>query len=241
MDFFTDASFNSEKKMAGIGCVCVDKANGEVSHHSSCIKVENIQLAELCALMFGVQKALLSGAKTVRIVSDSMASINILHKYINCVDGAKLSSEQKKFIKHLEQTPMQKEVLDKMIDVFINSSITFQFAHVNGHQETRESGSDAYWNKRADRASKKGRILAQTLFEQSVLRGVEQFLETNTDEQTDDWRARIQVPFIQNKKKDKIQRPKKVVHHRKENPKRTSRSEGINLRIINKVYVGRGR
>ena len=241
MDFFTDASFNAEKKIAGIGCVCVDKTNGEVSHHSSCIKVENIQLAELCALMFGVQKALLSGAKTVRIVSDSMASINILHKYINCVDGVKLSSEQKKFVAHLEQTPMQKEVLDKMIEVFMNSGITFQFVHVNGHQETKESGSDEYWNKRADRASKKGRILAYTLFEENALRGVEDLLETKTLEQPDDWRSRIQVPFIQNKRKEKTVRPRKVARHKKENQKRSNRSDGINLRIINKVYVGRVR
>ena len=241
MDFFTDASFNAENKIAGIGCVSVDKVNGEVSYHSSCLKVENIQLAELCALLVAVQKAFFSGARAVRIVSDSMASINILHKYINCVDGAKLSSDQKKFVKHLEQTPMQKEILDKMLEFFINSSIAFQFVHVNGHQESKETGSDEYWNKRADRASKKGRLLAQSLFDDNQLRDVGQLLEVKCLPRSDDWRARIQIPFVQNKKKDKIQRPKKVARHRKENQKRQERLDGMNLRIVNKVYVGRGR
>ena len=52
-------------------------------------------------------------------------------------------------------------------DVSIPEIINGERKSENMNQETKETGCDEYWNKRADKASKKGRLLAQTIFEQN--------------------------------------------------------------------------
>ena len=51
MDFFKDASLNSEKERAGIGCVCIDDKKSETSEYSTFFKIDNIHFAELYAFI----------------------------------------------------------------------------------------------------------------------------------------------------------------------------------------------
>ena len=231
MDFFTDASLNSAKSIAGIGCVCVDDKNGETSEYSAFYQIDNIHFAELYALTFAVQKAVALGVRSARIISDSAAALNMLHRYMKINGGVRISQEQKQFLRCVEVAPLQKAALDKMIDVFKNSGVSFKFVHVNGHQKTAQVGSDGYWNKRADRAAKKGRAFAEVLKESQNIRPISDMLENSSEKRAqEDWRSRIQVPYVQVKSKDKTL-PKKVKHHKKVTEDAYNIRIMLNLRI----------
>ena len=145
--------------------------------------------------------------------------------------GGKLTAEYKQFLRSIEVNPLQKTALDKMLDVFKTSGISYKFVHVNGHQKTAEVGSDGYWNKRADRASKKGRVFGEALAIKERICSIEDIAkDIVVGDVSDDWRSRVQVPFVQVKAKDKTQ-PIKVKRHRKSN------EDAYNIRIMLNVRI----
>ena len=231
MDFFTDASLNDEKGVAGIGCLCVDGSR-EVSEIIVPCHVNNIHTAELCALAFAVRKAAKLDVRSARIVSDSVSAINILHNYMKCIKSGKMDAEQKKFLQFIERTPYQKAILENIVDTFKNSSVSYQFVHTDAHQKSSEVGSDAYWNKRADKAAKKGKKFAETIMENEQIQRPEELLDFPfvNGNCADDWRSRVQVPQVQAKPKNKTV-PKKVSRHRK------NMEDTCNVRIMVNVRI----
>lgn len=233
MDFFTDASLNSEKEIAGIGCVCIDDKKSETSEYSTFFKIDNIHFAELYALAFAVQKASALGVRNARIVSDSVSALNTLHYYIDAITAVRsrnLSSEQKQFLRNIDASPVQKKALDSIVDVFMTSGVSFKFVHANGHQKSAKVGSDGYWNKRADRAAKKIREFIE-LSESIEIPDFEHILpDISAKPMQDDWRDKIQAPYVQAKQKDKSV-PKKVSRHKKSNEDTYNIRIMVNLRI----------
>ena len=234
MDFFTDASLNGEKQVAGIGCVCVDDRSDETSEFASFFKMDNIHFAELYALAFAVQKAASLGVRNARIVSDSVSALNTLHWYVDAITNVRsrnMTAEQKQFLRNIDASPVQKTALDNIVNTFMTSGISFKFVHVNGHLKSAKVGSDGYWNKRADRAAKNARILGENAFENGIVHQPDEILTNYSALPTlDDWRDRIQVPYVHAKQKDK-NLPKKVARHRKSNEDTYNIRIMVNLRI----------
>lgn len=217
MQIFADASLNDDKKIAGVGCVCVSSENENVTEQSSFFSASSIHIAELFALGYAVHFGLLSGKKSVRIVSDSAAALNKLHQYMECVTAKeRLNKKQHIFMAKLEKSSIQKDILNRMVNAFMHSDIHFSFGYTHGHQKGAAFGTDGYWNEKADGAAAVGRIYGEHAKEKGFERKIEDSCKALcpivAKEEVKNWGKNVQtffVPYQPKKVKVKIE-----AHHK---------------------------
>ena len=162
MDIFTDASFNNDKKMAGIGIVFAwpSSEKRHLPHHTY-FSTNNNETAELFAISTAINRAVSFSPASVRLFSDSLGSLRKIQRVFHYPNQRQIETIR---------DPSQKRILYNISASFTRmQDIFFSFHYIHGHQKKSAVLSGGYYNMLADQEASSGRLLGEMLLQSSSI------------------------------------------------------------------------
>ena len=162
MNIFTDASFNNDKKMAGVGIVFVwPSETRALKPYHNFFSTNNNETAELFAISTAITHVVYFSPDSVHLFSDSLGSLRKIQRIFHHPNQRQIETIR---------DPTQKKILYNISASFAQiQDIDFSFHYIHGHQKKPIEHSNGYYNMIADQEASSGRLLGEMLLQSTII------------------------------------------------------------------------
>lgn len=211
VDIYTDASFDKNKYLAGVGMVCAHSFTREefkIHHPTTFLYASDINLAELFAIDFALKRN-----------PRPMATIALHTDSLNALEAIAQSLENPQSIDEGYEGRILHSICQTLIN---NTRLKVELHHIKAHQKTPMADSHAYFNGKADGLADLGRYVGKiSRMQGNMFSDEEKYMYQQMSksdyafikDKDGEWKGRILLMYKDNQD---LQYPVQISEHKKE-------------------------